>query len=194
MGTLPLPPPVHSSFELVRARSPYEYDETLVLLRDPEAWEDFKTSGKLSKLGQYLGLVHSGLERVDGAGLHGAQACFQGLMRPRWSKPLDDEICVYALNPGRDFTMVRSDGNKSLTLQDLTPPRSQVFVVLAEVPADPKDPRLALWRKISGSNVVRGLIHDWEWTIPGPDDDTLPAASRFKEQLWQARRRPHEHR
>lgn len=189
-----LPPPVHNSLEIVRARSPFDYDETLLLLRSSEAWDDFRASGKLSKIGQYFGLVHSGIERVDGAGMHGATACFRGLLRPRWNRPLDDEICVYSMNPRRDFTMQRAADNVKFTLQDLTPPRSRVFVVLAEVPEDPSDPRLEEWRKIPGLEEVRGLIHDWEWTVPGLDDDNFPAASRFHEQLWQERRRRHENR
>jgi hypothetical protein len=124
------------------------------------------------------------MPHLDGHGVHGARACYQGLLRPRLDSPRDEDIYIYVTRAAGSFTLRRDANRKVWTMDAVPAPLDSVFVAFVELPDDIDDPRVVEWREQSGNPDVRGLIHDWEWTRAGTKDPTLPAPDRFKHQLW----------
>jgi hypothetical protein len=178
-------PPPRRSRELVRVCSPFDKKQELLLFRDPDMWNAAQAAGDLDKMGEYEGLIHSGMEHVDGKGLHGAHACYQGLMRPRLTKELDEEVCVFITKPRKSATFVPTSKPGIFELREAPKPGyPAVFTVLAEIPEDPSDARLVAWAALAQTKEVRGRILDWEWTVASPKDEDLPADGRYKYRHW----------
>lgn len=183
MENASFPKPVAQDFSLVRAASPKFKSIEIELWRSPETWENAARGGHCTKLAQYLGLVHSGMDHLTTAGIRGAHALYQGLKRPRFHSALDEDVYIFITRP--PFTVsgqLRPDGK--LEIQQREPPVDSIFMVLVEAPEDPDDDILVRWRKEGGSDRIRGLIHDWEWTVASDADPQHPHLSRFVTRIW----------
>ena len=151
------------------------------LVLSEEAWNQAVKGGDLEKIGQYLGLVSTGLETLRAErGLLLATSLWQGLKRPCNHDREASEHRAYTLTPNKTLTWSRDLSD----LRSEPAPRDAVFMVTVWTPA-PEGPQVHGWTEAEGRPIA-GEIQDWTWVTADSHRADQPSTPnhRFFEHLW----------